>query len=79
MKGKRAKVSFDRLKPAFILEGESKLNENSASKETGYDDDDEETQQQQPQEQPQIRKNQNRFDTRFGRRVRFPERLQAGF
>ena len=83
IKGKTVKVSIDRLKPTFILEEETTMNEKTGDNENVCDDDDDDEDEgcQPPQPEEQLRRGQEqkRFNTRSGRRVRFPERLQADF
>ncbi|XP_033225912.1 uncharacterized protein LOC117178597 [Belonocnema kinseyi] len=74
--GKQVNVSIDRLKPAFVL-GETTKKENVNDEEAGHGNDAEEQQPQRPEQQPRRRKEQARFNTRSGRRVHSPERLQA--
>ncbi|XP_033231511.1 uncharacterized protein LOC117182524 [Belonocnema kinseyi] len=78
VKGKQVNVSIDILKPVFVL-GETTKKENVNNEEAGHGKDAEERQPQRPEQQPRRREEQARFNTRSGRRVRFPERLQAGF
>ena len=71
---KRNIVSIDRSKPAFIL------NENLLGYEhRGDDKAEEEIGTRQPEKHSPTANEKNDFNTRRGRKIRFHERLQAGF
>ena len=80
IRGKDATVSIDRLKPAYVISGDSDNAEEHATDRVVQpreeEDDPAEVSGPPPTQQPG--NNTNQHTTRTGRRVRFPERRQIG-